>query len=198
LGMRLVKRGYRTAIMDSMTMEEANSNLKNWFKQRSRWVKGYMQTYLVHMRRPREFTTNTKKVNAITFQLIVGGKILSMLVNPIMWAMTIAYFSFRSTIGLFIESLYLTPLFYLAAFTLVIGNFLYMYYYVIGLAKRKQWGLVKYTIFTPVYWLLMSAAAVYALWELLIRPHHWNKTHHGLHLEKDKHNQGVDLLVSPT
>jgi cellulose synthase/poly-beta-1,6-N-acetylglucosamine synthase-like glycosyltransferase len=50
MGIRIARKGYRTLIMDSTTFEEANSMTKNWFKQRSRWVKGYMQTYLVHLR----------------------------------------------------------------------------------------------------------------------------------------------------
>ncbi len=50
LGMRLYKKGYRTAVFDSTTWEEANSDLGNWIRQRSRWVKGYVQTHLVHTR----------------------------------------------------------------------------------------------------------------------------------------------------
>ena len=52
LGLRLHKAGYRTVMLNSTTLEEANSQLKNWIRQRSRWVKGYFQTYLVHMRHP--------------------------------------------------------------------------------------------------------------------------------------------------
>ena len=52
LGIRLHKPGYRTAMMDSTTLEEANSELDNWIRQRSRWIKGYIQTWLVHMRHP--------------------------------------------------------------------------------------------------------------------------------------------------
>ena len=52
LGIRLHKAGYKTAIVDSTTLEEANSDLQNWIRQRSRWIKGYIQTYLVHMRHP--------------------------------------------------------------------------------------------------------------------------------------------------
>ena len=52
LGIRLFKRGYRTRIVDSTTYEEANSQFGNWIRQRSRWLKGYMQTWLVHMRHP--------------------------------------------------------------------------------------------------------------------------------------------------
>jgi len=50
LGIRLHKAGYKTAIIDSTTFEEANSDLYNWIRQRSRWVKGYIQTWLLHNR----------------------------------------------------------------------------------------------------------------------------------------------------
>jgi len=67
LGMRIAKKGYYTAIIDSTTMEEANSQVGNWFRQRSRWIKGYMQTYLVHMRHPGEFITDLKNPDIIFF-----------------------------------------------------------------------------------------------------------------------------------
>jgi len=182
LGMRIVKRGFKTAVINSYTYEEANSDLLNWFKQRSRWIKGYMQTYLVHMRRPGDFIYGIRKHQVLTFQLIIGGKILSMIINPFMWVTTISYFVFRPIVGPFIESFFPPVIFYMAAISLVFGNFLYMYYYMLGSAKRKHWDLIKYTILTPLYWLFMSAAAINAFWELIVRPHHWNKTRHGLHL----------------
>jgi len=55
LGLRLGQYGLRTVVMDSTTYEEANSQLKNWMRQRSRWIKGYMQTYFVHMRSPWKY-----------------------------------------------------------------------------------------------------------------------------------------------
>lgn len=182
LGMRISKAGYKTAIIDSVTMEEANSQIKNWFNQRSRWIKGYMQTYCVHMQTPTDF----KFSDFVIFNLVVGGKILSALINPIMWLMTIAYFSSRTMWGPFISSLYLQPILYLGGFTLIIGNFIYAYIFMIGVAERKQWSLVKYGLLSPFYWLIISSAAYYAIWELIIRPFHWNKTKHGLHLIKPK------------
>lgn len=195
LGMRIVKRGYYTALVNSYTMEEANSEVKNWFKQRSRWVKGYIQTYFVHMRYPRQFFQSGKALNLLTFQLVIGGKILSMLINPLMWLMTIAYFLFRPITGPFIQSLYLTPIFYLALFSMIIGNFLYMYYYMLGASKRNHWELVPYAILTPVYWLGMSIAAAFALWEFVTKPHYWHKTKHGLHLAQSA--EKPQLLISP-
>lgn len=197
LGIRLVKQGYRTAVIDSVTYEEANSDLKNWFNQRTRWIKGYMQSYLVHMRRPKEFTKNWRKreIHLVTFQLIVGGKVLSMFINPFMWIITISYFVFRSQVGGFIESFYPAPILYMGLFSLIIGNFLYMYYYMIGCYKRGHDEIIKYVFLVPFYWLAMSMAAWRAVYEMFVKPHHWSKTKHGLHLTSknaDKYKKFID------
>lgn len=191
LGIRLIKRGFHTAILESTTFEEANSDLVNWLRQRSRWIKGYMQTYLVHMRNPREFSKNSSEPHLFTFQLIVGGKILSMFINPVMWAITISYFLLRPILGSFIESFFPAPVLYMAVFSLVIGNFLYAYYYMIGCVRRNQDELVKFAFFVPIYWLVMSIAAWVAFKELLVRPHHWAKTHHGLHLHTREYKRVI-------
>lgn len=184
LGIRLFKNGYHTKVLDSVTMEEANSSFFGWFPQRSRWIKGYIQTYLVHMRRPHEFISGWSNPHILTFQIIVGFKILSMWINPFLWALTITYFAARPFAGPFIESLYLTPILYLGVISLIAGNFLYFYYYMIGAAKRQQWDLIKYAFFVPVYWLMMSYASLLALRQIIFAPHYWEKTKHGLHLKK--------------
>lgn len=182
LGIRLAKKGYKTAIVDSETLEEANSDLANWLNQRSRWIKGYIQTYFVHMRNPAEVWKNLSKRNFVAFQLIVGGKILSMYINPFMWLITIIYFVFRAKYGLFIERFFPGPIFYMGLFAMVFGNFLYMYYYMIGCARREQEEIIKYVFLVPVYWLFMSIAAWKGLLQLIFNPHYWPKTRHGLHL----------------
>ncbi len=184
LGIRLAKRGYRTAIVNSVTLEEANSDPQNWINQRSRWIKGYIQTYLVHMRNPMQFLRGKYKEHFFTFQLVVGGKILSLYINPFMWATTVLYFSLRATIGPTVERFFPGYIFYLAVFCLVFGNFLYMYYYMLGCAKRKQFDLIKFVFLIPIYWLAMSIAAWKGLVQLIVSPHYWPKTKHGLHLKK--------------
>ncbi len=183
LGMRLVKEGYRTGIIDSTTYEEANSDYINWFNQRTRWVKGYIQTYFVHMRNLREFKMSLRNPDAITFQLVIGGKILSMFINPFMWTVTISYFVFRPIIGTFIDSFFPGPLLYIAMFSLIFGNFLYYYYYVIGCAKRNYYDIIKYLFLIPFYWLAMSVAAWIATYKFIHEPYYWSKTVHGLHLQ---------------
>ncbi len=182
LGMRLAKLGFKTAIVDSTTYEEANSDTLNWYNQRSRWIKGYIQTYLVHTRNPQTYFTQGKGRDFFIFQLIVGGKILSLFINPLMWLTTILYFVLRARIGAYVDTFFPSPVLYLGVFSLVFGNFLYLYYYMVGCAKRGYDGLIKYIFLVPLYWLGMSVAAWKAMYEIIVKPHYWSKTVHGLHL----------------
>jgi glycosyltransferase XagB len=182
LGMRLAKRGYQTAIVDSTTYEEANSDLLNWYNQRSRWIKGYMQTYFVHMRSPEKYFAQGKSKNFFFLQLIVGGKILSLFINPLMWITTICYFLFRAKLAVFIEPLFPGPILYIGTFSLIFGNFFYLYSYMVGCVNRGYDEIIKYVFLIPLYWLGMSFAAWQALYEIIVKPHYWAKTVHGFHL----------------
>jgi hypothetical protein len=74
----------------------------------------------------------------------------------------------------------------MAIFSLIFGNFLYLYYYMIGCAKRHHEDIIKYAFLVPIYWLGMSLAAYMAFYKLIVAPHHWSKTKHGLHLNNKK------------
>lgn len=184
LGLRLYKRGHNTALFNSTTHEEANSNLNSWIKQRSHWIKGYIQGFFVHIRSPKGFMRSIKEPHFFTFLLIVGGKTLSVFINPFLWLITISYFLFRPILGPFIESFYPAPIFYIGLFTLLVGNFIYMYNYMLGSARRGNWHLVEVSYLVPFYWLLMSFAAWKALYQIIVKPYYWEKTTHGLHLNK--------------
>ena len=152
LGIRLFKRGARTAVIDSITYEEANSDWFNWLRQRSRWIKGYIQTYLVHMREPITFIKD-HGWHALFFHLSVGGKIMFLFINPFMWLLTLSYFVLYSFVGPTIEKLYPSIIFYMAASSLVFGNFMFLYYYMIGVAKRSNWSLMKFVgLVWPPLW----------------------------------------------
>ena len=55
LGVRLARRGLRAETLDSRTYEEAPLGYRAWMAQRTRWMKGWMQTFIVHNRAPRLF-----------------------------------------------------------------------------------------------------------------------------------------------
>lgn len=176
LGVRLHKAGFKTAMIDSTTLEEANSDLNNWIRQRSRWIKGYVQTWLVHMRHPWRLLDQVGLKSWISFQLVVGGTFIFLL-NPIFWALTTAFFFTEAG---FIQQLFPSFVFYAAAFQLFIGNFVFMYLNVAGSVQRGYFGLAKYALLSPLYWGLMSIAAWKGFLQLFYRPFYWEKTVHGL------------------
>ena len=194
LGVRIFKKGWSTAIIDSVTLEEANSNWGNWVRQRSRWLKGYMQTYLVHMRNPFEFIRQNGW-HAFVFQLIIGARISFMLINPILWLTTISYFALYAYVGPAIEEVFPSVIFYMAVFSLLVGNFSYIYNYMIGALRRDHYSLVKYVYLVPFYWLVASYAAAVAAYQLVVKPHYWEKTLHGLHLSKVKVQKATQEIV---
>ena len=85
LGVRLYRAGFRTMMLDSTTWEEANSNLWNWVRQRSRWVKGFFQTHLAHMRNPFRTFQELGARGFVGFLLCVGGSSFMMVLNVIYW-----------------------------------------------------------------------------------------------------------------
>ncbi|HSW97592.1 MAG TPA: glycosyltransferase [Candidatus Saccharimonadales bacterium] len=184
LGMRLAQNGGKTAMLNSTTYEEANSSLRNWFHQRTRWIKGYIQTYLVHTRDPKEHVATTGRKTFLIFNLIIGGKVVSALINPLMWMLTILYFLYRAHIGILIESFFPPYILYMGVVSFFFGNFLYLFYYMLGASQRGQDELIKYVFLVPFYWILLSAAAWRAIYTLITEPHYWPKTIHGLHLAK--------------
>ncbi len=198
LGIRLYKQGFRTGMLDSTTYEEANPDPRNWIRQRSRWIKGYMQTLLVHTRGGWDLRS-TRDPHFLTFLLIIGGKVVVNFINPLMWAVTIGYFVFRGRVGTAIQALFPAPVFYIAVVTLLFGNMLFIYTFLLGSAHRNNHDLIKYGLLAPIYWLMMSIAACKALWQLMRNPHYWEKTQHGLHLDSAEvaPAQGAPAHVAP-
>lgn len=178
LGMRLYKRGWTTAVIDSTTFEEANSELYNWIRQRSRWVKGYIQTYLVHMRNPWKLYRQIGLRGFLSFQFVVGGTFFGYLVNPIYWMLTAAWFLFQWGI---IREIFPAPVFYIGAVGLYLGNFAFTYLNVAGCLRREYYDMVKYALLSPVYWAFMSVAAWKGFLQLFYKPSYWEKTDHGLY-----------------
>jgi cellulose synthase/poly-beta-1,6-N-acetylglucosamine synthase-like glycosyltransferase len=182
LGLRQAAYGFKTAVLNSTTYEEANSQCKNWIRQRSRWIKGYMQTYLVYMRKPQVYLRPDRLLEFLSLQLFVGGKTAVLLVNPFMWLLLGMYILLHSsTFGLY-HILFPAPVLYMGVLCLIFGNFFYTYSHLIGCMKRGYFHLVKWTLLIPIYWAMASIAAFMALQQLILKPHYWEKTQHGLHL----------------
>jgi cellulose synthase/poly-beta-1,6-N-acetylglucosamine synthase-like glycosyltransferase len=192
LGIRLYKSGYSTAIVDSRTWEEANSQVGNWIRQRSRWIKGYMQTWLVHMRNPFRLYRELGFKGFMGFQVMVLATPMLPLLNPVFWLMILMWYGWQAE---WIPQFFPGAIYYLSSVEFMIGNFLFVYsnvagiYWVIRDLEKKDgvlfsYSMVKYALLTPLYWVLMSIAAVKAAWQLVTKPFYWEKTTHGLSKQK--------------
>lgn len=176
LGVRLAQEGYTVGVINSTTYEEANGVLPSWIKQRSRWIKGYMQTWLVHMRHPIRLWQSIGTKGFFSFQFFIGAPPFTMLLAPILWAITLLVWLTNS---FDLGWLFPEPFGTMALFNLLLGNLFLVYFGVVAALKRRYYDLVPVGILLPIYWVLHSIAAYKAFWQLLFNPHYWEKTEHG-------------------
>ncbi|MBO6675523.1 MAG: glycosyltransferase [Rhizobiales bacterium] len=180
LGIRLARLGYTTQMINSTTYEEAPTRFGPWIKQRARWFKGWWQTWLVHMRHPLRLMRELGAPGFFTFQTIMLGVLISVLIHPFFLLMTLWA---MSGVG--------GPLYAAASgtgqvlITFNLGNFIIGYLATAmlsgaGADRRGVKHILPVLLTIPLYWVCLSAAGFLALWELIRRPHHWNKTPHGV------------------
>ncbi len=199
LGLRLFGGGWRTRIVESTTWEEACPWFPAWIRQRSRWVKGYVQTYLVHTRHPIALTRRLGLANSLHFHLLIGGSVISQLLAPIFWLLVVFWLTLKpATLALAailpvyrealigqlprlqqaISEFFPGHIFVIAAMCLFIGNFAFIYGCAIACACRGFGQVVKFTPLMLFYWIVMSFAAWKGTLQLIWRPHYWEKTQH--------------------
>ncbi|MBK0380376.1 glycosyltransferase [Mucilaginibacter segetis] len=177
LGVRAYAKGYKIAIINSTTYEEANNEPFNWIRQRSRWIKGYMQTFLVHMRNPVALWKEIGWKGFLGFNFFIGATPITFLVYPIMLGFFICYVVFDLSS---IRTLFPDWVLFMAIFNLMVGNILMIYINMIAVFKRRYYELILFAIANPIYWLMHSVAAYKGLYQLIVKPFYWEKTNHGL------------------
>ena len=177
LGIRFTQFGYRVGVVNSTTFEEANTQFGNWIRQRSRWLKGYMQTYLVHMRTPVKLWKKLGFKGFFSFQFFIGGTILTAFTTPILYSVFAWWIVTRTQL---FDPMFIEPLLYLSLLNLLLGNAFFIYVLMVGVFKRKAFDLIPWAMTAPIYWLMLSVAAVKGLVQLITNPFYWEKTQHGL------------------
>jgi cellulose synthase/poly-beta-1,6-N-acetylglucosamine synthase-like glycosyltransferase len=177
LGIRLYTKGYRVAIVDSTTFEEASCHAGNWIRQRSRWLKGYMQTLLVHTRQPLQLIRLTGLRGFLGFVFFIGGTVLSALFNPVFW---LIYFVWLVVATSGFDVVFPQYLLFISLFNLLAGNGAFIFLSMIAPLRRGWLKLIPFSLTAFGYWVLISIAAYKALWQLIRSPFYWEKTHHGL------------------
>jgi glycosyltransferase XagB len=173
LGIRLYRLGYRSAVLSSATYEEAPARFVPWLKQRTRWYKGWMQTWFVHMRRPQRLLRELQPAGAAAFQLLLAANVLAALIHPV-FMVALGYTLLASPVPWTIGAATL-----MFGATLLSGYISTIVLDIIGLRRR---GLLRHAwvlLLTPLYWFLLSFAAWRALFQFLFDPQRWEKTEHG-------------------
>ncbi len=177
LGVRLARHGYRTLILDSITLEEANSDVVNWIRQRSRWYKGYLQTMMVHLRTPADLREKVGTKATLRLINMTGGVPLTAAINLLFWFIMVIWVLGRPK---FVTELFPPITYYICLALFIVGAPLSIF---VGLIATQALGkpyLWWAALLAPMYWVLQSIAALKALYQFVFRPFFWEKTVHGL------------------
>jgi hypothetical protein len=177
LGVRVFEKRYKVGVVNSTTLEEANNEPFNWIRQRSRWIKGYMQTLLVHMRNPVRLVNKIGWRGFFGFNFFVGFTPITFLLYPVLLGFYIIYIVFDLQT---VRVLFPDWVLYISIFNFVAGNTLMIYVNMLAVFKRRFYELILFALVNPFYWLMHSIAAYKGLWQLIYKPFYWEKTNHGL------------------
>lgn len=195
LGIRLHRAGLRTRCLDSTTWEEATSGLGAYVRQRSRWVKGYLQTYFVHCRKgrvPRPPLGGLSSQFHIHMLLLVP--LLTQLANPISWFLTASWlFGGRNLLGEVLSP----TLTILAIASFLLGNLLALLLPMFACIRVGHPELARYALLQPLHWLLVSASAWRGTLQLMGNPFLWDKTSHSGRLSEDRDDSHTELEEEP-
>jgi len=175
--MRLARLGYRSGTLTLPTREDAPVTWAVWRNQRTRWFKGWMQTWLVHTRHPARLLHDLGPWRTAGFLIVTAGMILSALLHPIYLTIVLASPLF--------PDLFAPPphsaaavIFWIGLLNLAGGYGATALLVIRSLRRRGRGHVARSLLWLPVYWLMMSVAAYRAAWHLAIRPFHWGKTPH--------------------
>jgi cellulose synthase/poly-beta-1,6-N-acetylglucosamine synthase-like glycosyltransferase len=178
LGVRLARFGYRSVVFASTTYEEAPARFGAWLRQRTRWMKGWMQTWAVHMRSPRQLWRDLGPRGFLAMNVAIGGGVLTALVHPFF----VAEMATAAAAPLFGKEpwVFASALAPLHQAAIAAGYLAAIFIGAVGLCRRGLFGSLWVLALIPIYWLCLSLAAWRALIQLIRDPYHWEKTEHGL------------------
>lgn len=178
VGMRLFRKGFRLGVLPSTTFEEAPVDFQTWFNQRTRWMKGWIQTSLVHARAPASVRFRDLPFAWATAYSLTYGTVISALFGPLLMLLAMHEIAagFLSPINSAMQLIVWT--FALTLSLVGMGTIA-----VLGMAGAKRRNLVAllpWIALFPIYYLLMTISAWRAIKDILVQPFHWRKTDHGI------------------
>ncbi len=176
LGVRLARHGYVTELVPTVTYEEANCRAWPWVKQRSRWLKGFLITWLVHMRTPRALLKDLGLVRFLGVQTLLFATFAQFTFAPLLWSFWVTLAGFKHPVALTLgdpTALFMAWFFFASA---VLNLTISM----LAVSRKEHRHLMLYVLTLPLYFPMAAISAYKALKEMVLEPFYWDKTQHGI------------------
>ncbi len=173
IGMRLARLRMGVDTLDSRTREAAPTRLRPWLGQRTRWMKGWMQTFIVHNLHPRTVAREMGWRAMIGFEVLVLGLITS----PILFLGFLVVTVIEAMRGI-------PPWTDWVGWAALYGGFLALglgraiAVTLLGLRRANRTDLLWAQLLLPLYWAMIGVATIRAAVELARQPFHWFKSPH--------------------
>lgn len=177
IGIRIYRKGFGSGMMlESHTWEQSTTTIPTWVRQRTRWIQGFIQTSIVQLRYPLLLKKELKTWrNFCVFLILVPGNVVLNIMNIFQWGMFLLW---HVTHAPFLEVAYAGLNLYIATTSFLVGNFLFTFYSMYALYRRKHYRIVPWALISFVYWIMLGIATVRATIHLFLHPHKWDKTSH--------------------
>jgi cellulose synthase/poly-beta-1,6-N-acetylglucosamine synthase-like glycosyltransferase len=178
IGIRLYRHGFGSGrIMNSFSLEQATTTIPTWIMQRVRWMKGFIQTSVVHLRYPLLLKKELGGWFKFSwFLYLVPFSVIMNILNMVLWVL---FFCWNIGHPIYVKNLYGDSfILYASVFSFLMGNYIFLFFNFIGLYGRKRYAVMKWAFLSPVYWLLLGYASLYATYRFLFKPFQWEKTTH--------------------
>ena len=188
LGIRLARAGYRSVTIDVITFEEANCYLIPWIRQRTRWLKGYIMTWLTHSKNPRPLLRELGWRQFLGLQIFFCSTLISQIVTPVLLLYWLLSFEV-DTGALKISPIWTDQIIIGLLLLTSVLDFLIKIY---GICAKGKTKLLLYFPLLYFYYLLSTIAFVRAVLQMISAPYFWEKTVHGFNLPKAGSHDGED------
>ena len=176
LGIRLARMGYVTELIPTVTYEEANCRTWPWVKQRSRWLKGFLITWMVHMRSPRALLRDLGFVRFLGVQTLLLATFAQFACAPLLWSFWITLLGFQHPLSVTLGN----PVTAFMIWIFIGSEIINLLVSVIAVSRREHRHLMVYVLSMPFYYPLAALSAYKAIKEMVAEPFYWDKTQHGV------------------
>ncbi|MGF1462813.1 MAG: glycosyltransferase family 2 protein [Maricaulaceae bacterium] len=172
LGFRLAAAGWRADVIAPATWEEAAPTLDLWLKQRTRWLKGFIQTFAVQTRSLGPLRQQRGLAGPLALALSVFGPVLAGPLHAAVLSAGLVWLCVRLGGASPPDPPNWAVAMGAAGYAAALGAGVIV-------ALRNGFGaLAPHVLLTPIYWVLQGWACALAVIDLARRPFFWAKTPH--------------------